>query len=64
MIDYLLNYIDECELDYLKEQYTEEIIDYLATCKESVISKIKELKKIDKDVDIYKELSENVNQFF
>lgn len=64
MIDYLLKYIDECELDYLKEQYTEEIIEYLASCKESVIYKIKELKSMNEDVDIYKELSENVNQFF
>ena len=64
MIEYLLEYIEDYELDYIKQHYTVEVIDLLECCKEKVINKINELKKKDENVDIYMELMENINQFF
>ena len=44
-MDYLLEYIEDFELDYLKEQYVEEILDLLVLYKENVKFSIEKLKK-------------------
>ena len=62
-MDYLLEYIEDFELDYLKEQYVEEILDLLVLYKENVKFSIEKLKKENEDADIYLELSENINKF-
>ena len=62
-MDYLLEYIKDFELDYLKEQYVEEILDLLVLYKENVKFSIEKLKKENGDADIYLELSENINKF-
>ena len=63
MIEYLKRYIEDCEIDYLKEQFTEEIIEILENEKEKVINKLEEKLKEDKEVDIYMELSENIDKY-
>ena len=63
MIEYLLNYIEDYEIDYLKEQYTEEVINLLEVRKDEVIYKIEELLAENEDVDIYIELSQNIDKF-
>lgn len=63
MIEYLLNYIEDYEIDYLKEQYTEEVINLLEAEKDQVVCKIEELLAENEDVDIYMELSQNIDNF-
>lgn len=63
MINYLLNYIEDYQIDYLKEQFTEEIIELLEIKKEQVIYKIEQILKQDSEADIYSELSENTDDF-
>ena len=62
-MDYLLEYIEDFELDYLKEQYVEEILDLLVLYKGNGKFSIEKLKKENEDADIYLELSENINKF-
>lgn len=63
MIDYLLNYIEDYQIDYLKEQYTEEIIKLLEEEKEYVITKIEQILEQDEEADIYMKLSEDIDEF-
>lgn len=63
MIDYLLLYMEDYQIEYLKEQYTEEIINLLELEKDTVIAKIEEKLKEDPELDIYFELSENIDDF-
>ncbi len=62
-MDYLLEYIEDFQLDYLKEQYVEEILDLLVLYKENVKFSIEKLKSENENADIYLELSENINKF-
>ena len=62
-MDYLLKYIEDFEVDYLKEQYVEEILDLLVLYKENVKFSIEKLKKENEDADVYLELPENINKF-
>ena len=61
-MDYLLNYIEDYEIEYLKEQYTDEIINLLEKQKDIVILKINELLKSGK-VDIYSKMTEDIDFF-
>lgn len=63
MLDYLLMYIEDYQIEYLKEQFTDEIINLLEIEKDKVINKIEELKNINNELDVYNELSENIQQF-
>ena len=63
MIEYLLNYVEDYEIEYLKEQYTEEVINLLEVEKELVINKIEKLLEQDSEIDIYMELSQNIDEF-
>ena len=63
MIEYLLNYVEDYEIEYLKEQYTEEVINLLEVEKEQVINKIEKLLEQDSEIDIYMELSQNIDEF-
>lgn len=63
MLDYLLMYIEDYQIEYLKEQFTDEIISLLEIEKDKVINKIEELKNINNELDVYNELSENIQQF-
>ena len=61
-MDYLLNYIEDYEIEYLKEQYTDEIINLLEKQKDIVILKINELLKSGK-IDIYSKMTEDIDFF-
>ena len=61
-MEYLLNYMEDYEIEYLKEQYTEEIINLLEKQKDIVILKINELLKSGK-VDIYSKMTEDIDFF-
>ncbi len=61
-MDYLLNYIEDYEIEYLKEQYTDEIINLLEKQKDIVILKINELLKSGK-MDIYSKMTEDIDFF-
>ena len=61
-MEYLLNYMEDYEIEYLKEQYTEEIINLLEKQKEIVILKISELLKNGK-IDIYSKMTEDIDFF-
>ena len=63
MLDYLLMYIEDYQIEYLKEQFTDEIINLLEIEKDKIINKIEELKNINNELDVYNELSENIQQF-
>ena len=63
MLEYLLNYIEDYQIEYLKEQYTEEIIKLLEEEKEQVIWKIEEILEKNPEEDIYLMLSENIDEF-
>lgn len=63
-MEYLLNYIEDFELEYIKEQYTEETLELLVALKDNVIERIKELKNKNNNIDIYNELTTDINQFF
>ena len=63
MLEYLLNYIEDYQIEYLKEQYTEEIINLLEEEKEQVIWKIEEILEKNPEEDIYLMLSENIDEF-
>lgn len=63
MLDYLLMYIEDYQIEYLKEQFTDEIINLLEIEKDKVINKIEELKNTNNELDVYNELSENIQQF-
>ncbi len=61
-MEYLLNYMEDYEVEYLKEQYTDEIINILSMEKDNVIRKINELLKQGED-DIYSKMSEDIGFF-
>ena len=61
-MEYLLNYMEDYEIEYLKEQYTEEIINLLEKQKDIVILKINELLKSGK-MDIYSKMTEDIDFF-
>lgn len=61
-MEYLLNYMEDYEIEYLKEQYTEEIINLLEKQKDIVILKINELLKNGK-IDIYSKMIEDIDFF-
>ena len=61
-MEYLLNYIEDYEIEYLKEQYTDEIINLLEKQKDIVILKINELLKSGK-IDIYSKMTEDIDFF-
>lgn len=59
-MEYLLNYMDDFEIEYLKEQYTEEVINLLITQKDYVIEKIEELGG---QADVYTKMAEDIDYF-
>lgn len=61
-MEYLLNYIEEFEIEYLKEQYNEEVIELLIMEKESVIQKIEKLINQGEN-EIYYKLSNDIDYF-
>ena len=61
-MEYLLNYMEDYEIEYLKEQYTDEIINLLEKQKDIVILKINELLKSGK-MDIYSKMTEDIDFF-
>ena len=61
-MEYLLNYIEEYEIEYLKEQYNEEVIELLIMEKESVIQKIEKLINQGEN-EIYYKLSNDIDYF-
>lgn len=61
-MEYLLNYIEDFEIEYLKEQYNEEVIELLIMEKDSVIQKIEELISQGED-EIYYKLSNDIDYF-
>jgi len=61
-MEYLLNYMEDYEIEYLKEQYTDEIISLMSTQKDNVINKINKLLEQGED-DIYSKMSENIEFF-
>ena len=61
-MEYLLNYMEDYEIDYLKEQYTEEIIDLLEIEKDHVVQKIESLLENGEE-NIYEKMSEDIDYF-
>lgn len=61
-MEYLSNYMEDYEIEYLKEQYTDEIINLLEKQKDIVILKINELLKSGK-MDIYSKMTEDIDFF-
>lgn len=61
-MEYLLNYMEDYQIEYLKEQYTEEIINLLIIEKEQVIQKIEKLME-EENEDIYMRMSEDIDFF-
>ena len=61
-MEYLLNYMQDYEIDYLKEQYTEEIIDLLEIEKDHVVQKIESLLENGEE-NIYEKMSEDIDYF-
>ena len=61
-MEYLLNYMEDFEIDYLKEQYTEEIIDLLEIEKDHVVQKIESLLENGEE-NIYEKMSEDIDYF-
>ena len=61
-MEYLLNYMEDYQIEYLKEQYTEEIINLLIIEKEQVIQKIEKLIE-EGNEDIYMRMSEDIDFF-
>ena len=62
IMEYLLNYMQDYEIDYLKEQYTEEIIDLLEIEKDHVVQKIESLLENGEE-NIYEKMSEDIDYF-
>lgn len=63
MLSYLLNYMEDYQIEYLKEQFTEEVIELLEVEKQQVIYKIEERLKENSELDIYSELTENIDYY-
>lgn len=61
-MEYLLNYMEDYEIDYLKEQYTEEIINLLEIEKDQVVQRIEELLANGEE-SIYEKMSEDIDYF-
>ena len=61
-MEYLLNYIEDFEIEYLKEQYNEEIIELLIIEKDSVIQKIEELISNGEN-EIYYKMANDIDYF-
>ena len=63
MLSYLLNYMEDYQIEYLKEQFTEEVIEILELKKQQVIYKIEEKLRENSELDIYSELTENIDYY-
>jgi len=63
MLSYLLKYMEDYQINYLKEQFVEEVIELLELKKQQVIYKIEEKLKEDSDLDVYSELTENLDYY-
>ena len=63
MLSYLLKYMEDYQISYLKEQFVEEVIELLELKKQQVIYKIEEKLKEDSDLDVYSELTENIDYY-
>ena len=61
-MEYLLNYMEDYEIENLKELYTDEIINLLIEEKDNVIRKIEELKQNGEE-DIYDKITKNIEIF-
>lgn len=61
-MEYLLNYMEDFEIEYLKEQYNEEVIELLITQKDIVIQKIEELINQGED-EIYYKMANDIDYF-
>ena len=63
MLSYLLKYMEDYLINYLKEQFVEEVLELLELKKQQVIHKIEEKLKEDSDLDVYSELTENLDYY-
>lgn len=61
-MEYLLNYMEDFEIEYLKEQYNEEVIELLITQKDIVIQKIEELINQGEN-EIYYKMANDIDYF-
>lgn len=61
-MEYLLSYMEDYEIDYLKEQYTKEIINLLEIKKDQVVQKIEALLENGEE-NIYEKMSEDIDCF-
>lgn len=61
-MEYLLNYMEDFEIEYLKEQYNEEVIELLIMERDTVIQKIEELLRQGEN-EIYYKMANDIDYF-
>ena len=62
IMEYLLNYMEDFEIEYLKEQYNEEVIELLIMERDTVIQKIEELLRQGEN-EIYYKMANDIDYF-